>query len=369
MKASWVLVLAALGFPAPAPADEPGERFAPPREGRIYHGVYPGGRSGEEEDITREDLAAYEEAAGRKAAWVYFSHNWYAGRAFPVRMAEWIRESGAVPFVRLMLRSNAEQGHAEPVYHVRAILAGTFDEDLRAWARAAKGFGTPLLAEWGTEMNGEWFSWNGKWNGAGETRRFGDPDRPDGPERFAAAFRRIVEITRKEGAANVSWAFHVNASDGPAEDWNRFEEYYPGDDVVDWVGVSAYGAQIPPGDGATPFREAMDACVPRIEKMAPGKRVLVLEFGCTRGCPGVDPGEWGRAALADLLGGRWPTVAGFAWWNEEWENDDLREHDTNMQLQDVPAIRRAFRESFAAHPDRVEERPRFERVPSSGAGD
>ena len=44
-------------------------------EGKYYHGVYPGGISGEEDDITSADVAAYETAVGRKVAWVYFSHN------------------------------------------------------------------------------------------------------------------------------------------------------------------------------------------------------------------------------------------------------------------------------------------------------
>jgi len=35
-----------------------------------------------------------------------------------------------------------------------------------AWAREAKNFGSPILIEWGTEPNGNWFSWNGRWMAA-----------------------------------------------------------------------------------------------------------------------------------------------------------------------------------------------------------
>src|SRR5262245_7653086 len=48
-----------------------------PPSGQLYHAVYPGGRSGEEDDITLDDLHTYEQLVGKPAAWVYFSHNWF----------------------------------------------------------------------------------------------------------------------------------------------------------------------------------------------------------------------------------------------------------------------------------------------------
>ena len=96
-------------------------------------------------------------------------------------------------------------------------------------------FGSPILIEWGTEPNGDWFSWNGKWNGgAGE-----------GPARYVAAYRHIVDLMRAEGADNLQWVWHVNWLDEPEKDWNRFENYFPGEDYCDWVALSAYGPTTP----------------------------------------------------------------------------------------------------------------------------
>ena len=39
----------------------------------------------------------------------------------------------------------------------------------------------PMLVEFGTEMNGYWFPWNGKWNGAGATLGYGDLHCPMAP--------------------------------------------------------------------------------------------------------------------------------------------------------------------------------------------
>ena len=53
-------------------------------------------------------------------------------------------------------------------------------------------------------------------------------------------------------------------------------------------------------------------------------------------------------ALSDLIGGRWPEIAGFSWWNETWRNDDDRTHDTNMRVQDIPGAADLFRARLAS---------------------
>ena len=54
-----------------------GQQVVAPTEPALYHGVYPGGRTGEEDDVAPSDLQEYEAAVGHSAAWVYFSNNWY----------------------------------------------------------------------------------------------------------------------------------------------------------------------------------------------------------------------------------------------------------------------------------------------------
>lgn len=340
---AWACLLAPRSVAQGVAAEAPALRLPPP--GSLYHGVYPGGRTGEEDDLTAADAASYERAAGRPVAWIYFSHNWYHGRAFPAATASWIRGRGSVPYIRLMLRSSPEQNRPEPVYTLRAILAGRFDDDLRRWGDAARAFGTPILAEFGTEMNGAWFPWNGKWNGGPGL----------GPQRFRRAYRRIVEIVRSRGATNVLWVFHVNADDWPAAAWNRFETYYPGDDVVDWLGVSVYGAQTPL-DGEWPlFAAGMDGAVPRLAALAPGKPIIVCEFGVTSGNPLGDPARWADNALRQLIAGRWRQIVGFSWWNETWQNDEDPAHDTDMRVQTVPGLRQVFQRRLAS--PKVIDRP------------
>jgi hypothetical protein len=336
-----------------------GSSIAPPPAGALYHGVYPGGVSGEEDDITAAGVASYEQTVGQRVAWVYFSNNWYQSRRFPAATSQMIRAAGAVPFIRLMLRQDAEVDRPERIFTLDRILSGNFDTDLRNWARDARAFGTPLLVEWGTEANGQWFSWNGYWNGAGATRGFGDPLKADGPERFVAAYRHIVSVMRLAGATNVAWVFHVNADDDPVTSWNRMENYYPGDAYVGCIAVSAYGAQTPLDSEVTAFRLALDRAYPRLVRMAPAKPLIVAEFGCTAGNPLVRPEAWAQDALLDLLGGRWPKIVGFAWWNEAWQNDNHPAHDTTMRVQDIPALADVMRTLFSNNVTRLQTRPLF----------
>ncbi len=337
-KRRFLLVLLVLGgcqnFTLPAPPVDPGppaKRIGVPPPGAYYHGVYPGQKNLEEYQITPAALYAYEQVVGRKVAWVYFSNDWFASRAFPLATAQWIRSRNAVPFIRLMLRSSSETYVAEPLYSLEAILRGDFDSDLKAWGQAAKAFGTPVLVEWGTEVNGQWFSWNGRWNG-GPTL---------GPQRFRDTYRHIVQTIKSVGADNLTWVWHVDAYDDPEAEWNRLENYYPGHDVVDWIGVSVYGAQEPAENNTQTFADGMNSVMPRLARLAPDKLVVVAEFAVTAGNPRVNAVQWAEAALSGILSNQWPQLRGFAWWNEAFDT-------TEMRVQVIPGLKEVFRQKLAS---------------------
>jgi hypothetical protein len=326
-------------------------RIAPPPVGKLYHGFFFGEPSGDrdptEHDVAPADVTRYEAAVGKQTTWVFFSDNWFESRNFPRTTCDWIHGLGNVPYVRLMLRSDLDQEHAENVFTLPKIIAGDFDVDLRAWARAAKSFGAPILIEWGTEPNGKWFAWNGKWNGgAGE-----------GPRKFIAAYRHIVDLMRAEDAENLQWVWHVNWYDEPEAKWNRFENYYPGERYCDWIGLSAYGPLTPStSDGAETFRFKVDEAYSRLTSLAPDKPIIISEFGCDLHNRHVNAAHWAKAALDDLLSNHWPAIAGFCWWNESWQNDDHKKHDTDMIILHDVDLTRVFHDEFAQHADKIQEK-------------
>src|SRR3954469_3697843 len=104
--------------------------IAPPPAGMLYQGFYfdepQSGQDPTEHDVTAADVTRFEEALGTKTAWVFFSNNWFESREFPRETCDWIRGLGKVPYVRLMLRSDAEQDRAEKIFTLANILAGKF---------------------------------------------------------------------------------------------------------------------------------------------------------------------------------------------------------------------------------------------------
>lgn len=327
------------------------QHLAPPPEGKLYHGFFYDGPAVDEHDVRAEDVARYEQAVGADTAWVFFSDNWFESRAFPVSTCRWIQQLGKVPYVRLMLRSDLDQNHGEKLFSLANILTGNFDQDLRAWARSAAAFGSPIMIEWGTEPNGKWFAWNGKWNGGPGA----------GPERYVATWRHIVDLMRAEGATNLLWVWHVNWDDDPEAKWNQMENYYPGGDYCDWLAVSIYGALTPQTEeGIESFRYKMRKVYPRLTALALGKPILLAEFGSDIHHPTLSASEWAKAALEGIFDRQWPAVIGFCWWNEGWENDDHRKHNTDMNILHDSELTEVFRRELAEHRGALQESPLFD---------
>jgi beta-mannanase len=163
---------------------------------------------------------------------------------------------------------------------------------------------------------------------------------------------------RAEGADNLQWVWHVNWLDQPEAKWNRFENYYPGENYCDWVALSAYGPLTPRAvDGTESLRFKLQSAYPRLTKLAPGKPIVIAEFGCALHHREVEASEWARDALEDLFSNRWPAVIGFCWWNESWENDDVRKHNTDMNILHDAGLTRVFREELGKHGDKLQAAP------------
>lgn len=325
--------------------------IAPPPQGKLYHGFYYGGVGTDthdptEHDVTAADVERYEKLVGVKTTWVYFSANWFESRKFPAETCSWIRQLGKVPYIRLMLRSDVDQLHAEKTFSLTRIIHGDFDDDLRAWAREAKAFASPILIEWGTEPNGKWFSWNGKWNGGEKI----------GPATYIEAYRHIFDVVQSEGADNLHWVWHVNWLDEPERKWNAFENYFPGENYCAWIALSAYGPTTPrTEDGTESFRFKMRDAYGRLVKLAPNKPIIIAEFGCDLHNRHRDAAEWARATLEDIFSSKWPAIIGFCWWNEGWQNDDHKNHDSDMIIWHDKNLLGVFQEELQKQRDKIQE--------------
>ncbi len=244
----------------------------------IYHSAYPD-FGGTEDIVTTERINDFETLVNKEIVWAYFSNNWYESIQFPVTAVNTINSAGKIPFIRIMPRTYFDEGGPDPNYTMQKIIDGNFDTELIQWAIDASNTNIPLLIEFGTEVNGNWFPWNGQYNGAGETSGYGDPNLFDGAERFRDAYRHIIDICNTNGANNITWFFHVDAYSEPNTDWNKIENYYPGDSYIDWLGVSIYGPQKNNQDYQE-FSEIMNGFYPSLSNLS-DKPIAILEFAIT----------------------------------------------------------------------------------------
>ena len=244
----------------------------------IYHSAYPD-FGGTEDMVTAERISGFETLVNKKIVWAYFSNNWYDNIHFPTAEVHVIHTTGKLPFIRMMPRTNFDEGGPDPNYTMQKIIDGDYDAELTQWAIDAKNTNISLLVEFGTEVNGDWFPWNGKYNGANEKTNYGDASLYDGAERFRDAYRHIIDICNTNGANNITWFFHVDAYSKPDVDWNRIENYYPGDHYIDWLGVSIYGPQESDEDYQE-FSEILNDIYPKLTALS-DKPIAILEFAIT----------------------------------------------------------------------------------------
>ena len=181
-------------------------------------------------------------------------------------------EQGAVPFVNLAV-GTAGLG-PRSAYDVAS---GAMDGAIRQWASifarwtqggSKRAFIAPLQ-----EMNANWVSYGLD------------------PENYKLAFTRIQSIFAEEGVPGeaVLWVFAPN---GWSEPGQEFERYYPGDEMVDVVGFSAFnfGACVASGEGWDLYEDAIQPYMERMEAMAPGKPIFLAQTGTVE--QGGDRGNW-----------------------------------------------------------------------------
>lgn len=103
------------------------------------------------------------------------------------------------------------------------VQRGESDDEIIRLGKFIKKVGKPVYLRIAYEFEGIW-----------------NPSYAD-PETYKAAFRRVTEVLRKEDVKNFATVWQTSAS--PVDDiidkkHENIEDWYPGDDVVDWMALS-----------------------------------------------------------------------------------------------------------------------------------
>ncbi|MGQ4873654.1 MAG: glycoside hydrolase family 26 protein [Promethearchaeia archaeon] len=249
-----------------------------PLTNRCNLGFFPGWGD-LEDDVKGSEITNFEALSGKSVAFVPFSIFWGENYSDSKNL-DIITNYDAIPMLRLMPWGEPywDPYGFQPDYSLQRIIDGYFDDFLKDWAEVLKDFSKPVMVTFGVEMNGDWFPWSGYFQGNSTTDKYGDPTKPDGPERYVDAFRHVYEVINNSGATNVTWYFHVNYESIPEEWWNNITLYYPGNKYVDWIATSLYGP-LSEKDEYHDFHEIMDPIYNELTNSFPNKPIMLAEWG------------------------------------------------------------------------------------------
>jgi hypothetical protein len=297
MRSLALLFLIGCGAPEeelPPPTENPDLATTPPAPddmakappGVVSLGAFVGVGAGGENDFLAE-----EALIGRPFV---FDNRFYSYEDWINDRTKWAINQKKIPLVTW-----------EPHEPLDELISGKHDPMIHMRAQGAKALAAPIYLRWGHEMNGNWYPWSGAQNGNGA-----------GPAKYIAAWRHVHDLFVKDGATNVVWIWCPLVDDVPNEPWNHWKNYYPGDDVVDWVGLDAYNW----GTSSSCCRwESFSDLITTLYTDYAGKKPLII--------PEISSAEVGgnKAAWIDdlhhSLPTKFPAIKALVWFDINKETD------------------------------------------------
>ena len=270
-------------------------RITLPAEPGTYLGAYAPGVPGSYTHVTE-----FTKATGVRPNVVVYYSGWQ--EPFQAGFAKQVAKHGAVPLVQIQPTG----------IDLSAIASGRYDPYLLSYAQHVRAYGHPVIMSFGHEMNGTWYSWS---NGNSS------------PKAFVAAWRRIVNLFRSNGADNVTWMWTVNVIE-PQAGIPDPQAWWPGSSYVTWVGIDGYYTS-----PNIKFVSLFGRTIVAIRTIT-NDPILIAETGAA--------GVHQPASIADLFAGiRSYQILGFVWFDADTRED--------WQLTSLPATA-AFRLGAAAYP-------------------
>jgi beta-mannanase len=192
------------------------------------------------------------------------------------------------------------QGVDQPNYSLKAIALGKHDAYIRAWAKAARASGGPIMLRFAHEMNGNWYPWAAGVNG----NTAGD---------YVRAWKRVRAIFARERATNVQLVWSPNV-EYPGS--TPLQQLYPGDADVDWVGMDGYNwGTERQGSVWRSLNTTFGATYAKLAGMT-SRPMMIAETASSEA--GGDKAAWIREGLSlSNLRANFPRVQAVVWFNEQ----------------------------------------------------
>ncbi len=248
---------------------------------------------------------------------------------FPVKYAKAIYNLGSTPFITWEPWLNDFDREEHNLPHkddpnkngLKDVVNGDYDYYINRWAADVKNFGKIVFIRLGHEMNDPYrYPWGPQNNN---------------PQEFINFWRYVVNKFKEQGVKNVVWVW------SPHPAYLMYNEYYPGDEYVDWVGVGAlnYGT-VALWSKWWSFGEIFGDYYDRLAAF--NKPIIVTEFGSL--AVGGERDQWYYNALSNLPK-KYPALKAVMFYNNDNDNTTLSKSlvwSLNSDTLSVKAVKKAI---------------------------
>lgn len=265
------------------------------------------------------NLDEFVRLSGMFPAVVSDYRDWARGTDFPTITANRITRQGATYMITWEPFDSRKPVNDQPPYRLAAITAGTHDAYIARWASQIKEWGKPLFLRFAHEMNGNWYPWCERTNG-------------NKPGEYVKAWRHVRSIFDQVKVTNATWIWCPNVTYYGSTD---LVSLYPGDDVVDWLGIDGYN--FGPSDSDHHWKGFYDLFGTTLEVMRNfgDKPLMIAETGSIES--GGNKAEWITDTMLEAL--RVPEVNMLVWFNHQKRQD--------WRIDSSPEAQEAFRRVLA----------------------
>lgn len=214
-----------------------------------------------------KSLVSFEDQVERKMEYINIFKSWGDDKNFPNELVPQIKALK----LKLILtwepwkKDFITPSKAQPEFSLQSILDGKHDDYINEWIDDIKKSNIEVIIRFAHEMNTPsgvpiWYPWQGN------------------PELYKKAYRYIVNKFRENNVSNVKfmWSPYLLKNGGSEL------LYYPGDDVVDYVGMSVlnFGSNLKDENGKDFWGECKnEAFIYQYDQLAKHKKqIIIAEF-------------------------------------------------------------------------------------------
>ena len=266
-----------------------------------------------------EEMLISEEKLDHRFEFIMTYKNFPLPEPFPIDDFKAIYDDGRIGMLTLQPFTPDLNWIAVPEF-----IEGIHDEKIIELAEKLKSINEPVFVRLINEMNGDWDPWCAWFFGK-------DTDL------FVQAWKHIVDLMREHGGDKLLFVWNPHDRSYPDFNWNNPHLYYPGDDYVDWVGLTGYNnGTSHPGDVWREFDPIYEPIYIDYLRRYSAKPFMITEFSTNE--HGGDKAKWIEEGFKSLAK-KYPNIKIASWFDGQ---DGLWEY----QIDSSPAAFEAFKQGL-----------------------